>query len=274
MKRKSLNIILIIIFIIGILIMLYPFISQSWNKKVHSKVIKDYDKIVENIKDEDYEQMFKKASEYNKKLSMLSFPLVEYKKLKNYHDLLNIRNNGMMGYITIDKINVSVPIYHSVKASVLNESVGHMEGSSLPIGTNNSHSILSAHSGLSTKRLFTDLNKLEIGDIFVINVLNKELTYQVDKIVIVSPSDISHLEIENNKDYVTLITCTPYGINTHRLLVRGVRIENILEKKIIVTNEADLIDRLIVSLIIAIPILFIIFLVSILKPIKKEVNIC
>lgn len=270
MKRKSLNIILIIIFIIGILIMLYPFISQSWNKKVHSNVIKEYDKIVENIKDEDYEQMFKKASEYNNKLSKLSFPLVEYKKLKNYHDLLNIRNNGMMGYITINKINVSVPIYHSVKASVLNESVGHMEGSSLPIGTNNSHSILSAHSGLSTKRLFTDLNKLEIGDVFVINVLNKELTYQVDKIVIVNPSDISHLEIEDNKDYVTLITCTPYGINTHRLLVRGVRIENILEKKIIVTNEADLIDRLIVSLIIAIPILFVIFLVSIFKPIKKR----
>ena len=274
MKRKIINIVLIIIFIIGVLTLLYPFISQNWNKKVQSKVIKDYDMILENIKDEDYEEMFKKAEDYNQKLSKLSFPLIEYKKLKNYNKLLNIRNNGMMGYITIDKINVSVPIYHSVKSSVLNQSVGHMEGSSLPIGGNGNHSVLSAHSGLSTKRLFTDLNKLEIGDIFVINVLNKILTYQVDKIVIVEPSDVSYLDIVPNKDYVTLITCTPYAINTHRLLVRGVRVENIEEKKIIVTNEAELIDRLVVSLFIAIPILLILFLYIMLKPVKRKVNIC
>ncbi len=270
MKRKSTTIVLIIIFIIGIITLFYPFVSQKWNAKVQSEVIENYDGILEEINEEDYDKMFQQANNYNKELSKLSFPLSMYKKLTGYNNILNINNKGVMGYIEIKKIKVELPIYHGIGSNVLNTSVGHMEGSSLPVGGNNTHSVLSAHSGLSTSKLFTNLNKLEVGDIFIINILNRKLTYQVDEIKIVEPNDVSGLNIIQDKDYVTLITCTPYGINTHRLLVRGSRIENIIEKKVIITSEADLINKLLVSLVIAIPILIILIIYIIVKPAKKE----
>ena len=169
----------------------------------------------------------------------MDYPFVEYEKLSNYNYLINIDNDGMMGYIEIDKLNIELPIYHGTSSSILNVAVGHLEGSSLPIGGKNTHSVLAAHRGLPSAELFTNLSKLELGDIFIITVLNRVMTYQVDNIVIVKPSDISHLQIIEDKDYVTLLTCTPYGLNYHRLLVRGTRIETNEEKNIIVTSEAD-----------------------------------
>ena len=250
------KIIFLIIFFVGLAILLYPFISQYWNSKVQSKAIADYDKIFSKLNDRDYNEMFLEAETYNRELLKLQFPLTQYKKILNYTNLLDINCNGMMGYISIGKLKIELPIYHGTSSSVLNIAVGHLEGSSLPIGGESTHSILSAHRGLPSAKLFTNLNKLEIGDTFVITILDRKLTYQVDKIVIVEPTDISNLEIINGKDYVTLITCTPYGLNTHRLLVRGIRIDNEIEKELIFTSDAYRIDKLIVCMAIFVPILF------------------
>ena len=176
----------------------------------------------------------------------------------------------MMGYISIDKIRVELPIYHGTSASVLNIAVGHLEGSSLPVGGDTTHAVLSAHRGLPSAKLFTNLNKLEVGDIFVITVLDRKLTYQVDNIKIVEPSDVSDLDIIEGEDYVTLVTCTPYGINTHRLLVRGTRIESVENKAYLVTSEAYQIDKLVVTLVISLPILLILIIYVMIKPVKKK----
>ena len=270
MKRKKITLILLVIFFIGISIFLYPSISQYLNSKVQSKAITDYDEMLSKIDIENYNLLFDNANNYNQELFKLDFPLVQYKELSGYTDLINVNNKGMMGYISIDKIKVELPIYHGTSASVLNVAVGHFEGSSLPIGGTSTHSILSAHRGLPSAKLFTNLNKLEIGDIFEITILDRKLTYQVDKILIVDPDDITNLEIIDGKDYVTLVTCTPYGINTHRLLVRGTRIENIKKREIIVTSEAYQIDRLMVTLVIAMPILLILIIYVMIKPTNKK----
>lgn len=272
-KKKKISLILLIIFFIGLSILLYPSISQYLNSKVQSQAIASYDKMLSEIQPQDYTNMFTKADNYNQELLKLNFPLVEYRDLTNYSNLLNVNNNGMMGYISIDKIKVELPIYHGTSASVLNVAVGHLEGSSLPIGGSSTHSILSAHRGLPSAKLFTNLNKLEKGDTFVITILDRKITYQVDQIVIVEPNDASELEIVEGKDYVTLVTCTPYGINTHRLLVRGTRIENIEKKELIITSEAYQIDKLIVTLVISIPILLILIVYVTMKPVKKKFNI-
>lgn len=270
MNRKKTKIILIVIFFIGISVLLYPAISQYWNSKVQSKAIANYDKIFANIKDKDYSHIFELADNYNQELAKLNFPLIQYKQIPNYLNLINVNNNGMMGYITIDKIKVEIPIYHSTSPQVLNVAVGHLEGSSLPIGGESTHSILSAHRGLPSSRLFTDLNKLELGDIFEITILNRKLTYQVDNIIVIEPNDISELKIIDGKDYITLLTCTPYGLNTHRLLVRGTRIEKPDNKKIYITTEAYKVSNLIVTPLIALPIIILLLAIISLKPIDNK----
>lgn len=270
MKKKIIKLIIPIIFLLGLSILLYPMISQYWNSKVQSQVITNYEKTISNIEKKEYTSILENAQNYNKQLYELDYPLVQYKEIPNYSNLINVNNKGMMGYIQIDKIKVKLPIYHSTSSSVLNIAVGHLEGSSLPIGGLNTHSVLSAHRGLPSSKLFTNLNKLEIGDTFVITILDKKLTYQVDKIIIVEPSDVSNLEIEEGKDYVTLMTCTPYGINTHRLLVRASRIENQETKEIVVTSDAYLIDKLVVTLVIALPILILLIICVMIKPVKKK----
>lgn len=273
MKRKKVNLVLIIVFMIGFGILSYPFITQYWNAKVQSKAIASYGKMLENIEVKDYDELFEKGRIYNEQLLKLSFPLVEYRKVNGYNELFNINNNGMIGYITINKINVELPIYHGTNSSVLNRAVGHMEGTSLPIGGLGTHSVLSAHSGLPTAKLFTNLGKLEVNDIFTITILNQTLTYQIDEIKIVEPSDVSHLEIVPSKDYVTLITCTPYGINTHRLLVRGTRISNIVEREIVISSDAYQIDKLMVTFVISIPILGGLIIFALIKPVKRKIEV-
>jgi len=269
-KKGKVRLIFIVIFIIGLIILLYPSISQYYNSFVQSNAISNYDKLFLNMKNKDYSKVFDKADSYNKQLFSLKYPLAQYKKIPGYKDLLNVNNNGMMGYISINKIKVEIPIYHGTDSSVLNVAVGHLEGSSLPVGGKNTHSVLSAHRGLPSARLFTDLNKLEIGDTFEITVLDRKLTYQIDEINVVEPNDVTNLKIEKNKDYVTLMTCTPYGLNTHRLLVRGVRIENIENKKIYVTTEAFKINSLIVAPIVASPIILVLLLIVAFKPVNNK----
>ena len=255
MKEHKITMFMILFFFIGLLVFFYPTLSNYYNEKNQSRTIYNYENILKDADKIDFDKVKKDAKEYNDKLSKLKEPLITYETLENYNDLLNINNDDMMGYLTIDKIKVELPIYHSVSEIVLNSSVGHLEGSSLPIGGNGTHSVLSAHRGLPSAKLFTELDKLEIGDTFKITILDEVLVYKVDK----------------NNDYVTLLTCTPYGINTHRLLVRGVRVQG-ENKKDYITTEGFKVNKLIVMPIIALPIIALLLIVILIKPVKR-VNI-
>lgn len=272
MNKKIIKVILFSTLFIGLGILTYPFISQYWNSKVQSQVVDNYKKNIENLKEEDYTHIFEEGEIYNKELIKLDYPFIEYKKLTNYNNIININNDGMIGYIKIDKLKLELPIYHGTNASVLNVAVGHLEGTSLPIGGPNTHSVLAAHRGLPNKELFTNITKLELGDIFKITVLDRILTYEVDNIIVVKPNDTTHLEIEEGKDYITLLTCTPYGLNFHRLLVRGARIEQKEVKNIIITTEASQINKNLVTIIMTIPIIIILIIYIILKPSSKKIN--
>lgn len=271
MKKRKTTIIMIIFFFIGLLTLFYPTLSNYYNEKKQSRMISNYENILNSTNTINFDELKEKAINYNKELNKLKEPLFNYGNLNNYYDLLNINKDGMMGYLTIDKIKVELPIYHGTSNEVLNSSVGHLEGTSLPIGGPSTHSVLSAHRGLPSAKLFTNLDKLEIGDTFKITILDEVLNYQIDKIMIVKPNNRNNIKIEENKDYVTLLTCTPYGINTHRLLVRGTRIENI-KKTTYITTEGFKINNLIVVPILTIPIIILLLIITIIKPVKK-VNI-
>lgn len=270
MKKNNVTFIMILFFFIGLLVLLYPSISNYYNEKSQSKAIVDYETIIKKYQQDEYQHYFDEANNYNKQLSKLSHPLIKYSKLKNYQNILNFNGIGMMGYLTISKIKVELPIYHGTSEEVLSTSVGHLEGTSLPIGGIGTHSVLSAHRGLPSSKLFTDVDKLVVGDTFTITILDSLLTYEIDQIVIVSPEDTSKLKIDKKEDYVTLLTCTPYGINTHRLLIRGKRIENLTDKQTYVTTEAFRISNLISMPLVAIPIILILLIVIILTPVKKQ----
>ena len=269
-KKKSgsaSTIALVAIFFVGLSVLLYPTISDFWNEKRQSQAIVDYDSYINNLTPEDYSEYFVKADAYNKKIRNMSFPLLNHKNIADeYYDTLDINGDGMMGYITIEKIKVQLPIYHGTSDRVLNSAVGHVEGSTLPVGGKSTHAVLSAHRGLPLAKLFTNLDKLEIGDIFTIRILDRTVTYEVDQIHIVSPHETDELNIIPGEDHCTLVTCTPYGINTHRMLVRGKRIKNIEPEKVInVITEAYQIDPLIVTPAVAAPMLGILLIILLFK---------
>lgn len=269
-KGKWSTLILLFIFFIGLSVMLYPSVSSYWNSRTQSETIVDYIQMLESIPKENYSEYFKAAEEYNTKLSTLSFPLIEYGEIDGYDNILNLSGNGMIGYLTIEKLGINLPLFHGTDDNVLNNSVGHLKGSSIPIGGIGTHSVVSAHRGLPTSTLFTNLDHLEVGDTFEFTILDRTVTYIVDQIKTVEPTDTADLQIENNKDYCTLLTCTPYGINTHRLLVRGKRIDTFEEKNIYITSDAFQISTFIVTPIVALPILIVLMLIVLLKPIKKD----
>ncbi len=268
MKKHKTTIIMVLFFFIGLLTLFYPTLSNYYNEKNQSKTIYNYENIIKKMDTKDFKQMKDEAIAYNKKLAEIKEPLYNYDTIKGYNKLLNINDKGMIGYLSIDKIKVELPIYHTTSDNVLTSFTGHLEGSSLPIGGTGTHSVLSAHRGLPSSKLFSDLDKLEIGDTFIINVLDETLTYQVDKITVVKPNNIKNLKIDKNEDYVTLLTCTPYGINTKRLLVRGKRIKTINQKRF-VTTEGFKINKLIAIPIIAAPVVLILIIILIIKPVKK-----
>ena len=256
MRRHKTVIFLTLGFLVGICILLYPAFSDFWNSKTQSRAITNYESVLGNLKPEDYTAIFENAHNYNKALYETEYPLMDYINVPGYYDALRITDNDMIGYLKIERIGVELPIYHGTSDDVLNKGVGHLEGSSLPVGGENTHSVMSAHRGLPSSKLFTDLDRLEKGDTFQIVVLNQVLTYQVDQIKVITPTAIEDLQIVEGGDYCTLFTCTPYGINTHRLLVRGVRIETIKEKPVLyVSNEAFLIEPLLVTPAVAAPML-------------------
>ena len=270
MKKHKGTIIMLLFFFMGLMVLLYPSLSNFYNQKVQSNAVADYEKILTDYTEDDYTSILNEALEYNNKLKILEKPLLTHKTIKNYENILNINGNGMMGYLEIDKIKVELPIYHGTSSEVLSKAVGHLEGTSLPIGGTGTHSVLSAHRGLPSFKLFTDLDKLEIGDIFTITLLDQVLTYEVDHIIIVKPNETEELVINPNEDYVTLLTCTPYGINTHRLLVRGKRIDTEEDKKIYITTECFRISNLIVTPIVAMPIILVLLLIILISPVEID----
>ncbi len=269
-KRNLFTLILVLVFLVGIAILLYPTVSNWWNSRVQSRAIVDYDAVVADMSGEDYDAEFAKADAYNEALKQISSPLINYEQVEGYEDVLNVSGDGMMGYVEIPRINVKLPIYHGTSDEVLNVAAGHLEGTSLPVGGEGTHCVLSAHRGLPSAKLFTNLDKLEEGDTFTITVLNRLLTYEVDQIRIVLPEEVDELDVVDGKDYVTLLTCTPYGINTHRLLVRGHRIDNAESDEIVIKSEAYELDSTMLAPAVAAPLLLILLIILLVKYRKKK----
>ena len=256
MRKNLSTIILILIFLVGLSVMLYPSVSDAVNRKHQSRAVAGYAEEVEQLSDADYQTYFDAADAYNRQLNTTPNAFYKPDLVSGYAQTLDISGTGIMGYITIPKISVELPIYHGTDEGVLQVAAGHLEGSSLPVGGAGTHAVISAHRGLPSAKLFTDLDELEVGDRFTITVLDRVLTYEVDQISIVLPTEIDQLLPTEGMDYVTLMTCTPYGINTHRLLVRGKRVETTeSQKHIRVAADAFRIEPIIVAPILAIPML-------------------
>ena len=256
MRKNLSTIILILIFLVGLSVMLYPSVSDAVNRKHQSRAVAGYAEEVEQLSDADYQTYFDAADAYNRQLNTTPNAFYKPDLVSGYAQTLDISGTGIMGYITIPKISVELPIYHGTDEGVLQVAAGHLEGSSLPVGGAGTHAVISAHRGLPSAKLFTNLDELEVGDRFTITVLHRVLTYEVDQISIVLPTEIDQLLPTEGMDYVTLMTCTPYGINTHRLLVRGKRVETMeSQKHIRVAADAFRIEPIIVAPILAIPML-------------------
>ncbi len=255
MKKHLATIALVLILLAGLSLLLYPTFSNWWNSFHSSKAISDYSEQVAQLDQEQYAELWESAITYNQDLQKKGnvFQVTDEQR-SVYSQLLNVGGNGVMGYIEIPSIDVSLPLYHGTSESILQVAVGHLEWSSLPTGGEGTHCVVSGHRGLPSARLFTDLDDLRTGDQFMIRVLDELMTYEVDQILIVDPDDVDDLLIEEGKDLVTLVTCTPYGINSHRLLVRGHRIENTPETmQARVTANAIPIDPLLTAAIAAVP---------------------
>lgn len=271
MKKNKSTIILILVFFVGLSVMLYPTISDYVNQRNQSRAVASYAQSVDTMTDADYSAYFDAADAFNAQVAANENALYRPDQLSGYYDTLDITGTGIMGYITIAKIGVELPIYHGTSDSVLQIAAGHLEGTSLPVGGASTHAVISAHRGLPSAKLFTNLDQLEVGDTFTITVLDRVLTYEVDKITIVLPTQTDDLLVADGKDYVTLMTCTPYGINTHRLLVRGRRVETPDQfKRIRVTAEALKVEPVIVAPVMALPMLLILLIGMLLSTRKRK----
>lgn len=272
MKRKASDLILIIAFLAGLSLLLYPGFSDYWNQFHQSRAIAGYAETVAAMDDGEYERLWNAAEDYNRRLAEIA---AEYalpdELLEEYAQQLNVGGDGVMGYVEIPEIECSLPIYHGTDDTVLQSAVGHIEWSSLPVGGESSHCVISGHRGLPSAKLFTNLDKLVEGDLFFLQVLDETLSYEVDQIRIVEPQELSDLQIEAGKDYCTLVTCTPYGVNTHRLLVRGHRVDNeVLAQTVRVTSDAIQVEPVLVATALAVPVLLILMIWLIVHDSRKQ----
>lgn len=272
MKKHLSTIIMIGAFVLGLGLILYPSVSNYWNSLHQSRAISTYVEAVDSLDDDEYGNLLDAAKQYNSMLSQRGdIRLIDAQTLADYNKLLNPSGNGIMAHIEIPSINVSLPVYHGVSDSVLQIAVGHLDWSALPVGGESTHCVLSGHRGLPSAKLFTNLDKLVEGDVFMLHVLKETFTYQVDQILIVEPQETEGLNIIKGGDYCTLVTCTPYGINSHRLLVRGHRIENIQENDALaITSEATQIDPVLVAPVVAVPFLLLLFIYVMIKYRKRR----
>lgn len=277
-KEKLTIFLFILMIILGIGVILYPLISNQLSKINYQEVIDNYDFTVTKQENSYNEQLINEAREYNRSLTSLNiadvFQNPNRESSSEYLSILNVDNKGMMGYISIPKIDVRIPIYHGTSSDILQKGVGHLEGSSIPVGGASTHAILSAHRGLPSSRLFTDLNQLKVGDTFYIYILDQVLAYQVNQVLVIEPSDTDPLQIVQGEDYVTLVTCTPYAINTHRLLVRGERIEYSVQEEegITVDKELSTADIVLYACLLFAILLIIVAIISMIRYKKKKGN--
>lgn len=271
-KGKLSTILLILVFLVGLFLLLYPTFSDYWNSFHQTRAIATYVEQVANMDDNQYETLWDDARAYNKTLAQNpNRYLMTDEERAEYDSLLNVSGNGILGYIEIPLIGCSLPIYHGTDESVLQIAVGHIEGSSLPTGGPGTHCVLSGHRGLPSAKLFTDLDKLSVGDDFILRILDETLTYEVDQILIVLPYEMNALNIDPQQDYCTLVTCTPYGLNTHRMLVRGHRVENQEEARAVrVTADALQIEPTLVAPLVAVPMLFVLLIVLLVSTRKRK----
>ena len=262
MRKHASTMILILILVVGLSLMLYPSLSNWWNEAHQSRAIAAYSQEVSKLDENRYDELWQQAWEYNRSLvGRENAYFLDDSQKAEYERLLDVSGMGIMGYIEIPSLKVSLPIYHGTEESVLQVAVGHLEWTSLPVGGESTHCVLSGHRGLPSAKLFTDLDRLVVGDRFRLGVLDQVLTYEVDQILIVEPQDTEALLIEEGKDLCTLVTCTPYGINTHRLLVRGHRVETEKDaKNVRVTSDAIQIEPYLVAPVVAAPILLVLLL--------------
>lgn len=268
------TIVIVLVFVIGLGVLLYPTVADLVNSFTQSRVVANYYELVKNTNSAQYAKLLADAQSYNEQL--LDKPnrfFLSQAELEEYNSLLNVDGTEAMGVLEIPKINVRLPIYHGTSEGVLQVGVGHLEGSSLPVGGPSTHTVISGHRGLPSSTLLSNLDKLEIGDTFQLIVLNERLTYQVDQILTVLPEETAALAIEPGQDYCTLVTCTPYGINSHRLLVRGTRIETVEEKDPLnISPDARTYNKALVALLIASPAVLVILIGSAVVIIRKNIR--
>lgn len=275
MKKKNNNwttAFLVLLLLAGVSLLLYPSLSDYWNSMHQTRAIASYAETVSQLDTAQYDEMWKAAQDYNRSLAQreTAFALTDEQKAA-YESLLDVSGLGVMGYIEIPEIDCSLPIYHGTEESVLQVAVGHLEWSNLPVGGEGTHCVLSGHRGLPSAKLFTNLDKLAAGDTFLLRVLDEVLTYEVDQILIVEPEQVDALGIVPGEDYCTLVTCTPYGINTHRLLVRGHRVENTPEAaRMHVTADATQFDPLLVAPVLAIPVLLLLLMILLVPKRRRK----
>lgn len=275
MKKKNNNwttAFLVLLLLAGVSLLLYPSLSDYWNSMHQTRAIASYAETVSQLDTAQYDEMWKAAQDYNRSLAQREtvFALTDEQKAA-YESLLDVSGLGVMGYIEIPEIDCSLPIYHGTEESVLQVAVGHLEWSNLPVGGEGTHCVLSGHRGLPSAKLFTNLDKLAVGDTFLLRVLDEVLTYEVDQILIVEPEQVDALGIMPGEDYCTLVTCTPYGINTHRLLVRGHRVENTPEAaRMHVTADATQFDPLLVAPVLAIPVLLLLLMILLVPKRRRK----
>ena len=275
MKKKNNNwttAFLVLLLLAGVSLLLYPSLSDYWNSMHQTRAIASYAETVSQLDTAQYDEMWKAAQDYNRSLAQreTAFALTDEQKAA-YESLLDVSGLGVMGYIEIPGIDCSLPIYHGTEESVLQVAVGHLEWSSLPVGGEGTHCVLSGHRGLPSAKLFTNLDKLAVGDTFLLRVLDEVLTYEIDQILIVEPEQVDALGIVPGEDYCTLVTCTPYGINTHRLLVRGHRVENTPEAaRMHVTADATQFDPLLVAPVLAIPVLLLLLMILLVPKRRRK----
>ena len=271
MKKNKSTITLILVFFVGLSVMLYPTISDYVNQLHQTRAVANYAADVDKLSDADYTAYFEAADAFNAQIAADPDALYFPDRFPSYESTLDVTGTGIMGYITIEKIGVELPIYHGTSDAVLQVAAGHLEGTSLPVGGASTHAVISAHRGLPSAKLFTNLDQLEVGDTFTITVLDRTLTYEVDNISIVLPTETDSLKVSEGKDYVTLMTCTPYGINTHRLLVRGRRITTPDKlKHIRVTSDAIKIEPILTAPIMALPLLLVLLFWLLFAPRKRN----
>ena len=270
LRKNLVTIILLGMIVVGLGLIAYPSVADWWNSFHQTRAVAAYASVIADMSHEEYDKILNEAAEYNKQIAETGVRWqMSDEEIQEYNSILDITGTGIMAYIDIPKIHVQLPIYHGTDDTILQIAVGHITGSSLPVGGETSHCIVSGHRGLPSAKLFSDLDELVVGDLWTVNVLDQTLTYEVDQIRVVLPTDLKYLEMEDGKDYCTLVTCTPYGVNTHRLLVRGHRVPNV-QGNARVTADALQIEPAYVAPFIGTPIILILIVMLIIATRKKK----